>query len=135
MENAVCTYMVLLVGIVYPHTYVYSSFFHVSICDISLFLLFTDNRQWYPCPAPPAEKYFSPEPFSRAAIPGCRYGHTVCYYAGRLYMYGGRNDEDGSFSSVECYDLGGWARQCGIVSGVQHQSRKHTVVTIFVVTE
>ena len=42
----------------------------------------------------------------RASVPGCRYGHTVCQYKGKLYMYGGRNDEDGSFSDVDCYDTG-----------------------------
>ena len=45
-------------------------------------------------------------PYGEAAVPGCRYGHTVCEYGGKLYMYGGRNDEDGSFSSMECYDIG-----------------------------
>ena len=42
--------------------------------------------------------------FCRTRTPGCRYGHTVCQFKGRLYMYGGRNDEDGSFSQVDCYD-------------------------------
>lgn len=41
-----------------------------------------------------------------AKIPGCRYGHTVCSYDGKIYMFGGRNDEDGSFAVVECYDVG-----------------------------
>ncbi|CAI8029669.1 Kelch domain-containing protein 3 [Geodia barretti] len=46
----------------------------------------------------------TPHPYQRASVPGCRYGHTVCQYKGKLYMYGGRNDEDGSFSDVDCYD-------------------------------
>ena len=33
------------------------------------------------------------------------HGHTI-HTHGRLYMYGGRNDEDGSFSNVDCYDVG-----------------------------
>ena len=31
-------------------------------------------------------------------------GRDVC--VGRIYMYGGRNDEDGSFADVDCYDIG-----------------------------
>jgi len=36
----------------------------------------------------------------------CRYGHSVCSYNGRVYMFGGRNDDDGSMSSVACFDIG-----------------------------
>ena len=49
--------------------------------------------------------YFKVEPHCRTSIPGSRYGHTVCSYKDRIYMYGGRNDEDGSFSKVDCYDI------------------------------
>ena len=54
---------------------------------------------------PPNEMYFNVEPHCRTSIPGSRYGHTVCSYKDRIYMYGGRNDEDGSFSKVDCYDI------------------------------
>jgi hypothetical protein len=37
--------------------------------------------------------------------PRCRYGHTVCHFDGKLFMYGGRNDDDLSFKVVECYDI------------------------------
>ena len=40
----------------------------------------------------------------RCRVPGCRYGHTMCHYKGEVYLYGGRNDEDGSFSNIDCYD-------------------------------
>ena len=66
---------------------------------------FAGTRVWMkeePC----ARKERSIAPYGETAIPGCRYGHTVCAYGGNLYMYGGRNDEDGSFSSMECYDIG-----------------------------
>ena len=55
---------------------------------------------------PCARKERSVMPYGEATVPGCRYGHTVCEYGGKLYMYGGRNDEDGSFSSMECYNIG-----------------------------
>ncbi|XP_065895256.1 kelch domain-containing protein 3-like isoform X1 [Dysidea avara] len=35
----------------------------------------------------------------------CRYGHSVCSYNGRAYMFGGRNDDDGSMSCVACFDI------------------------------
>ena len=54
---------------------------------------------------PPNEMYFNVEPHCRTSIPGSRYGHTVCSYRDKVYMYGGRNDEDGSFSKVDCYDI------------------------------
>ena len=54
---------------------------------------------------PPNEIYFNVEPHCRTSIPGSRYGHTVCSYRDKVYMYGGRNDEDGSFSNVDCYDI------------------------------
>lgn len=39
-------------------------------------------------------------------VPRSRYGHSVCYYDGKVYMYGGRNDEDGCFNAVVSYDIG-----------------------------
>jgi hypothetical protein len=41
-----------------------------------------------------------------ARIPKSRYSHTVCAYNGRIYLYGGKNDEDHPFSAVECFDIG-----------------------------
>ena len=68
----------------------------------------TDSRTWMEMAPPHPKKFFNVEPYSRTRIPGCRYGHTVCHRRGRIYMYGGRNDEDGSFSAVDCYDIGKW---------------------------
>lgn len=34
-----------------------------------------------------------------------RYGHTVCSYNGKIYMFGGRNDDDGSIKPVSCLDV------------------------------
>ena len=42
----------------------------------------------------------------KSTIPRSRYGHSVCFYSGKVYMYGGRNDEDGCFSAVVAYDIG-----------------------------
>ena len=39
-------------------------------------------------------------------MPPQRYGHTCACYNGRIFMYGGRNDDDGSFKVVECFDIG-----------------------------
>ena len=65
----------------------------------------TDTQTCVQLVAPPEEVYFNVEPLERATVPGSRYGHTVCSYKNRVYMYGGRNDEDGSFSRVDCYDI------------------------------
>jgi len=35
----------------------------------------------------------------------CRYGHSVCSYNGRMYIFGGRNDDDGSMAAVACFDV------------------------------
>ena len=40
----------------------------------------------------------------RGGEPPRRYGHTCVSYNKRIYMFGGRNDDDGSFKVVECYD-------------------------------
>ena len=68
-------------------------------------LTHTDTQTCVRLTAPPDEVYFNVEPYSRTTVPGSRYGHTVCAYKHRMYMYGGRNDEDGSFSKVDCYDI------------------------------
>ena len=34
-----------------------------------------------------------------------RYGHSVCSYNGKIYMFGGRNDDDGSIKPVSCLDI------------------------------
>lgn len=39
-------------------------------------------------------------------VPRSRYGHSLCYYDGKVYMYGGRNDDDGCFRDVVSYDIG-----------------------------
>jgi hypothetical protein len=63
-----------------------------------------ETKTWRECKPPPEHKYIEMGPYQRARVPSCRYGHTVCHHKGRLYMYGGRNDEDGSFTEVDCYD-------------------------------
>lgn len=65
-----------------------------------------ETRTWSHVPAPLEAKYFDLGLYTRSKVPSRRYGHTVCAYEGRVYMFGGRNDEDGSFSSVDCYDIG-----------------------------
>jgi hypothetical protein len=71
---------------------------------VSFFSNSPENKVWTPCEVPPEDKYIDTTPYQRARVPGCRYGHSVCQHKGKLYMYGGRNDEDGSFSDVDCYD-------------------------------
>ena len=34
-----------------------------------------------------------------------RYGHSVCSYNGKMYLFGGRNDDDGSIKPVSCFDI------------------------------
>ena len=34
-----------------------------------------------------------------------RYGHSVCSYNGKVYIFGGRNDDDGSIKPVSCFDV------------------------------
>jgi len=34
-----------------------------------------------------------------------RYGHSVCGYNGKIYIFGGRNDDDGSIKLVSCFDI------------------------------
>ena len=34
-----------------------------------------------------------------------RYGHSVCSYNGKMYVFGGRNDDDGSIKPVSCLDI------------------------------
>ena len=34
-----------------------------------------------------------------------RYGHSVCGYNGKIYVFGGRNDDDGSIKPVSCLDI------------------------------
>jgi hypothetical protein len=77
-------------------------FFKSSPIDVHC--LDYECKSWSKCDPPPEYKYSGLGSFSRCRIPGCRYGHTVCQYRGRIYMYGGRNDEEGSFSDVDCYD-------------------------------
>ena len=42
----------------------------------------------------------------RGGVPPRRYGHACCCYNGKIYMFGGRNDDDGSLGVMECYDIG-----------------------------
>ena len=34
-----------------------------------------------------------------------RYGHSMCSYNGKIYIYGGRNDEDRLMKEVSCFDI------------------------------
>ena len=34
-----------------------------------------------------------------------RYGHSVCIYNGKIYMFGGKNDDDGPIRQVSCFDI------------------------------
>ena len=34
-----------------------------------------------------------------------RYGHSICSYNGKIYIFGGRNDDDGSIKPVSCFDI------------------------------
>lgn len=40
----------------------------------------------------------------RGGEPPRRYGHTCVSYEGKIFMFGGRNDDDGSFKVMECFD-------------------------------
>ena len=40
-----------------------------------------------------------------APRPKSRYGHSVCSYDAKLYIFGGRNDDDGSIKPVSCLDI------------------------------
>ena len=65
-----------------------------------------DSKVWREMEPPNPDKFFNVLPHARCRIPGSRYGHTACAHRGRVYMFGGRNDEDGSFQTMECYDIG-----------------------------
>ena len=41
----------------------------------------------------------------RGGEPPRRYGHACVLYNGRIYMFGGRNDDDGSFRVRKCVQL------------------------------
>ena len=34
-----------------------------------------------------------------------RYGHSACSYNGKMYVFGGRNDDDGAINPVSCLDI------------------------------
>ena len=34
-----------------------------------------------------------------------RYGHSVCSYNGKIYVFGGTNDDDGPIQPVSCLDI------------------------------
>ena len=40
----------------------------------------------------------------REGKPPRRYGHTCVSYGDKIFMYGGRNDDDGAFRVMECFD-------------------------------
>lgn len=40
-----------------------------------------------------------------ASCPKSRYSHSVCSYDGKIYLFGGRNDDDGSIKTVSCFDI------------------------------
>lgn len=40
------------------------------------------------------------------SLPYQRYGHTVCAYRGRAYLWGGRNDDYGASSTLHEFDPG-----------------------------
>ena len=83
------------------HTHTHTQYIHSYTCVC----LSSESQTCVRLAPPPDEMYFNVEPHCRTTIPGSRYGHTVCSYKDRVYMYGGRNDEDGSFSKVDCYDI------------------------------
>ena len=41
----------------------------------------------------------------RGVEPPRRYGHTCVQYNGKIYMFGGRNDDDGSFKVREYIEV------------------------------
>ena len=41
----------------------------------------------------------------REGKPPRRYGHTCVSYGDKIFMYGGRNDDDGAFRVMECFDV------------------------------
>uniref|UniRef100_A0A1X7UYZ5 BTB domain-containing protein n=1 Tax=Amphimedon queenslandica TaxID=400682 RepID=A0A1X7UYZ5_AMPQE len=41
----------------------------------------------------------------RGGVPPRRYGHACVAYGDKIFMYGGRNDDDGSFRVMECFDI------------------------------
>ena len=40
-----------------------------------------------------------------APCPKSRYSHSVCSYNGKIYLFGGRNDDDGSIKPMSCFDV------------------------------
>ena len=42
----------------------------------------------------------------RGGVPPRRYGHACCSHNGKIYMFGGRNDDDRSLGVMECFDVG-----------------------------
>ena len=41
----------------------------------------------------------------KEGVPPRRYGHACVAYGDKIFMYGGFNDEDGSFGVMECFDV------------------------------
>ena len=41
----------------------------------------------------------------RGGVPPRRYGHACVAYGDKIFLYGGRNDDDGSFRVMECFDV------------------------------
>ena len=44
------------------------------------------------------------DPYLAPCAKSC-YGHSVCNYNGKIYMFGGRNDDDGPIRQVSCFDI------------------------------
>ena len=74
----------------------------VAIIIVFLIYLQTETRKWVKVNV--IRKTKNKEIPIRGGEPPRRYGHTCASYGDKIFMYGGRNDDDGSFRVMECFD-------------------------------
>ena len=52
-----------------------------------------------------------------------RYGHSVCSYNGKIYVFGGRNDDDGLIKPMSCLDIATNSWVSCLTSGIVPEAR------------
>ncbi|XP_022094720.1 kelch domain-containing protein 3-like [Acanthaster planci] len=69
-----------------------------SLIPIDVYALDTVLLRWRKLPIASGEET------SQKLVPYLRYGHSVVNYEGKVYLWGGRNDNYGACNKVFCYD-------------------------------
>ena len=65
-----------------------------------LYISFVVNLQWYKLKTP------SGNDSDYKCVPYMRYGHTASLIGTKVYIFGGRNDQDGACNTLYCFDTG-----------------------------